>query len=197
MPEDKSPELEALFEVQGKFVISYFGTIGLSNHLEFLLAAANESLKAGLPLQFFIIGKGGQLKKLKYLVKHFDLTNVRFLPFQSKYNLKRVLNITDAAYVSFARKPILETNSPNKFFDALAAGKLIITNTGGWVKDIVERDNCGFYYDPDKPKDFVQQLQPFVANRALLKEHHRNARVVAETRFAKSAQIAKLISLIS
>ncbi len=197
VPEDKSPELETLFNVAGKFVVSYFGTIGLSNHLEYLLAAANESLKAGLPVQFFIIGKGGQLKRLKYLVKHFGLTNVRFLPFQSKYNLRRVLNITDAAYVSFARKPILETNSPNKFFDALAAGKLIITNTGGWVKDIVEQDRCGFYYDPDHPQEFVRQLQPFVVQEALLRQYHQNARRVAETRFAKSAQVAKLIKVLS
>ncbi len=197
VPEDKSPELETLFNVAGKFVVSYFGTIGLSNHLEYLLAAANESLKTGLPVQFFIIGKGGQLKRLKYLVKHFGLTNVRFLPFQSKYNLRRVLNITDAAYVSFARKPILETNSPNKFFDALAAGKLIITNTGGWVKDIVEQDHCGFYYDPDHPQEFVRQLQPFVEQETLLRQYHQNARRVAETRFAKSAQVAKLIKVLS
>ena len=75
-------------------------------------------------------------EKLTYLVKHFDLINVRFIKFQNKHNLKRLLNVTDAAYVSFANKPILETNSPNKFFDALASGKLIITNTKGWVKDI-------------------------------------------------------------
>ncbi|MEN8249268.1 MAG: glycosyltransferase family 4 protein, partial [Bacteroidota bacterium] len=119
VPEEKDSELEKTFDVKNKFVISYFGTIGLANHLEYLLAAANESLKAGAPVQFFIIGMGAQLSRLKYLAKHFGLTNVKFLPFQNKYNLKRILNITDAAYVSFARKPIMETNSPNKFFDAL------------------------------------------------------------------------------
>jgi glycosyltransferase involved in cell wall biosynthesis len=197
VPEEKSPEKEKIFNVEGKFVVSYFGAIGLANHLEYLLTVANESLKADLPIKFFIIGNGGQLTRLKYLVKHFALDNVQFLPFQNKYNLKRVLNVTDAAYVSFARKPILETNSPNKFFDALASGKMIITNTKGWVKDIVEEDNCGFYYDPDEPKEFVRSIIPYLESSALLRESQHSAREIAETKFAMSAQIEKLIELIS
>lgn len=197
VPEEKDSNLEEIFDVKNRFVVSYFGTIGLANHLEYLLAAANESLKAGLPVQFLIIGMGAQLIRLKYLVKHFGLTNVKFLPFQNKFNLKRVLNITDAAYVSFARKPIMETNSPNKFFDALAAGKLIITNTGGWVKDIVEESSCGFYYDPDNPQSFVEHLQPYLENADYLVRSQTSARKVAEKKFARSAQVDKLVELIS
>jgi glycosyltransferase involved in cell wall biosynthesis len=197
VPEEKSSEKEKIFNVEGKFVVSYFGTIGLANHLEYLLTVANESLKADLPIQFLIIGSGGQLTRLKYLARHFNLDNVQFLPFQNKFNLKRVLNVTDAAYVSFARKPILETNSPNKFFDALASGKMIITNTKGWVKDIVEEDNCGFYYDPDDPKEFVRSIMPYLESTALLRESQQSAREIAETKFAMSAQVEKLIKLIS
>ena len=195
-PETKDPQLEELFDVQDKMVVSYFGTIGLANHLEYLLAAANASLKANLPVVFLIIGTGSQTERLKDLARHFDLTNVRFFKFQNKHNLKRLLNVTDAAYVSFARKPILETNSPNKFFDALASGKLIITNTKGWVKDICEQNNCGFYYDPNQPEDFTKQLEPFIQSRSQLKEFQWNARNVGETQFSKSAQIEKLLSIL-
>ncbi len=194
--EVKNPKLEELFDVQDKFVVSYFGAIGAANHLEYLLAAANASLKAKLPVMFFIIGIGSQTKKLKYLVKHFDLTSVRFVTFQNKHNLKRLLNVTDAAYVSFANKPILETNSPNKFFDALASGKLIITNTKGWVKDICEKDNCGFYYNPDRPQDFVNKIHSFVAKKDHLNTYQYNSRKVGETQFARSAQVDKLIAIL-
>ena len=196
-PETKNPELEELFDVKNKMVVSYFGAIGAANHLEYLLAAANASLKAKLPIVFLIIGVGSQTEKLTYLVKHFDLTNVRFIKFQNKHNLKRLLNVTDAAYVSFANKPILETNSPNKFFDALASGKLIITNTKGWVKDICEKDNCGFYYHPDKPQDFVKQIKSFLSQKDQLNKYQLNSRRVGETQFAKSTQVEKLIALIS
>ncbi len=196
-PEVKNPELEDLFDVKGKLVVSYFGAIGAANHLEYLLAAANASLKSELPLVFFIIGVGSQTEKLTYLVKHFELTNVRFVKFQNKHNLKRLLNVTDAAYVSFANKPILETNSPNKFFDALASGKLIITNTKGWVKDICEKDNCGFYYDPDKPSDFVHQIQHFLSHKKQLNAYQVNSRRVGETQFSRRAQVEKLMKMLN
>jgi glycosyltransferase involved in cell wall biosynthesis len=196
VPEHKHPDLEELFDVKDKFVVSYFGAIGLSNHLEFLLAAANATLKTDLPVVFFIIGRGSELNKLKYLTKHFDLSNVRFLDFQNKYNLKRILNVTDAAYVSFAARPILETNSPNKFFDALASGKLIITNTRGWVTEICEANSCGFYYDPDQPEHFVEQLTPFVQNRVQLEVFQSSAREVGETQFARDTQVRKLVTLL-
>lgn len=195
-PEAKSPELEELFDVKNKMVVSYFGAIGPANHLEYLLAAANAALKAELPVQFLIIGVGSQTDKLKYLTKHFDLTNVRFIQFQNKHNLKRLLNVTDAAYVSFAKKAILETNSPNKFFDALASGKLIITNTKGWVKDICEKDNCGFYYDPNKPQDFVHGLQKFLQEKGQLKAFQVNSRMVGETQFSRNAQVEKLMEIL-
>ena len=196
MPESKDTSLEQLFQVEGKFVISYFGSIGLANHLEYLLAAANAAMKANLPVVILIIGQGSQLKKLKYLVKHFAIDNVRFLDFQNKHNLKRVLNITDAAYVSFAAKPILETNSPNKFFDALASGKLIITNTRGWVRDICEHNNCGFYYNPDNPEEFVEQLRQFIDDRYQLLSYQSSSRRVGEESFSKAAQIKKLIEVL-
>jgi len=195
-PEPKNPELEDFFDVKNKMVISYFGAIGAANHLEYLLAAANASLKANLPLLFFIIGEGSQTEKLRYLVTHFDLTNVRFVKFQNKHNLKRLLNVTDAAYVSFAKKPVLETNSPNKFFDALASGKLIITNTKGWVKDICEKDNCGFYYDPNKPQDFVSKIQQFLERKEYLHSFQANSRMVGETQFSRRAQVERLMRVM-
>ena len=194
--EPKKPELEELFDVKGHFVVSYFGAIGRANHLEYLLAAANASLKAELKVKFLVIGEGSELERLKYLVKHFALTNVFFLPFQSKYNLRRVLNVTDAAYVSFISKPIMETNSPNKFFDALAAGKLIITNTKGWVREIIEDRQCGFYYDPHQPEEFVNSLRPYLESSKSLSKAQQQARVVAEEDFSRAAQIEKLVRLI-
>jgi len=196
-PEEKQPELKELFGTEDKFVVSYFGAIGRANHLEYLLAVANKARQTRPELLFFVIGDGSELPRLKYLAKHFGLTNLKFLPFQSKYNLRRVLNVTDAAYVSFVSKPVMETNSPNKFFDALAAGKLIITNTKGWVKDIIEDQNCGFYYDPDQPEQLLDKLEPYLKSKMYLQSAQHKARQVAEQQFSRSAQVEKLVRLIS
>ena len=79
----------------------------------------------------------------------------------------------------------------------MASGKLIVTNTKGWVKDIVEKESCGFYYDPDKPKEFIKSIEPYIKSSSQLAEYQQRARVIAETQFSKSAQVEKLIQLIT
>src|SRR5688572_20196827 len=50
VPERKDPSLEKKFSVQGKFVVSYIGAIGLANGLEHLVDCAAACERAGLPV---------------------------------------------------------------------------------------------------------------------------------------------------
>ena len=53
------------------------------------------------------------------------------------------MNVTDATFICYKPVPILETGSPNKYFDGLARGKLILVNFGGWIKEEIEAKRCG------------------------------------------------------
>jgi glycosyltransferase involved in cell wall biosynthesis len=184
---------EVQFRVENKFVVTYFGAIGQVNHLEYLLAAAEACQDKGLSgVHFLVVGQGSELPNLKKISAKRKLTNISFIDHQNKYGLLSVLNVTDAAYLSFADCPVLQSNSPNKFFDALAAGKMCITNTPGWVAQLVEDNCCGFYAHPKQPEKFVTQLAPFVTDRSLLDAFQSNARSLAEREFAKEKQIEVL-----
>jgi glycosyltransferase involved in cell wall biosynthesis len=197
-PEEKSPALEEKFTVKGKFVISYFGALGKANHLEYLLEAAREASKHSLEnVHFIVAGKGSELGMIKEKVKKYDLHNINFVGFINKERLHDLLNITDAVYISFANKPILETTSPNKFFDGLAAGKLMISNTKGWMKELIEKNECGFYYNPQNPADFVLKLLPYIHEANLLKKAQTNARKLGETEFCKDRMIEKFLAIIN
>jgi glycosyltransferase involved in cell wall biosynthesis len=80
---------------------------------------------------------------------------------------------------------VLETGSPNKFFDGLAAGKLIILNVGGWLADLVDKHRCGILCNANDPVDFLIKLKPFIDNPSLLMEYQANARQLAETAFSR------------
>ncbi len=114
------------------------------------------------------MGEGAELPKLKQLSSSMKLSNVTFIPFGSKEEVKKLLDVSDAIFISFDKIPILETNSPNKFFDGLAAGKLIITNTKGWIKDMAITNKFGFYVDTDLPESFVKLIRPFLEDPYLL-----------------------------
>lgn len=174
------------FGVTDKIVVSYLGAIGKVNNLDSLIDVAEECKQQGLKeVVFLIAGKGGELPRIKQLVKDKNLSNVRFVGFLNRNDIQRLLNATDISFISFADKPILETNSPNKFFDSIAAGKMCVVNNKGWIKDIIERHEIGFYYPSKQPIMFVEKLKDYVYNLGLLKKAGLNARKLAESNFSR------------
>jgi glycosyltransferase involved in cell wall biosynthesis len=193
-PVPKPGALVKAWGLEGKFVISYTGAAGATNHLEYLLAAAKACLDAQLPVHFLLAAAGSELERLKQ--EAAALKNLSFLPFGGKEQVREYLAVSDASYTSFGPQPILQTNSPNKLFDALAAGKLCIVNTGGWLKNLVEEQQCGFYAPADEPSVFIQKLLPYLQQPSLLEQAQANARQTAETMFSRSNVTAGIAELL-
>lgn len=185
-PVAKDSALENKFRVTGKWVVSYIGAVGVANGLDYFLECANASRKAGLPIQFILCGAGAVLGTLKQLAASMGLQNISFVDFLDREGTREVMNVTDAVFVSYKNVPILETGSPNKFFDGLAAGKLIVINFSGWVRKEVEQARCGIYVDPLQPLDFVKKISPFLQDASQLKSFQENARQLAERKFSRT-----------
>lgn len=185
-PEVKSEVLEHKYLVKDKFVISYIGALGQANGLDFLLACARACQKATAPTHFFVCGDGGQADHLKATAVKLCLTNITFLPFQNRDGVKHILNITDAVFICYKPLPILETGSPNKYFDGLAAGKIILTNFGGWIREEIESNGCGVYVRPNNPEEIVLRLQSFVNNTTTKDHYQRAARRLAESKYSRT-----------
>lgn len=185
-PEEKNSDLENKLGVAGKFVISYIGAVGAANGLDYFLECANASRKAGLPIQFFICGEGALKARLKNDADRLGLSNLTFLDFRNREGVRELMNITDAAFVCYKPVPILETGSPNKFFDALAAGKMVIINFGGWIKKEIEEHHCGISVNPANPLDFIKKIRPVLEDRRTLKDYQKSARQLAEKKYSRA-----------
>lgn len=196
-PELKRSELEEKFGVKGKFVVSYIGTMGLANGLEYLVDGAEATHKARLPIHFLLCGEGAILERLKQLATEKELENISFVPAQNREGVHEVMNVTDAVLVSYKPLPVLETGSPNKYFDGLAAGKLMIVNVGGWMKREVEEHQCGIAVDPLNPQDFAEKIAPFINNADQTKVCQAAARRLAETIYSRRILSGKFLKLFS
>ena len=95
------------------------------------------------------------------------------------------MNITDANFICYRPVKILETGSPNKYFDGLAAGKLTIVNFGGWVKEEIERERCGIYVDSMNAEDFVRNIRQFIQDEKMLHEFQGRGRRLAEGKYSR------------
>ncbi len=183
------------FSSTNKFQITYCGAIGKANHLEFLINVARRSARLNLPIQFNIIGYGSELERLEENAKF--LYNVTFHPHSGKEEVKAILDQSDAVYVSFKDVDVLGTGSPNKFFDALASGKLSIINFNGWIKNVVQKKKCGFHHDPANADDFVKKIRVFLESPELLIKYQRNGRKLAELYYDKNIQVTKLLKILN
>lgn len=176
------------------FQIGYFGTFGVANDLGQVIEVARYVHQLSLQIHFTLMGSGAESQKLKQAAK--DLDNVTVLPFGNKERVKEVMDRMDAIYISYKNIPVLNTGSPNKLFDGLAAGKLIIINFDGWIKDLIESNQCGFAHDPLRPEIFEEKIRSFISNKKLLKTYQQNSRKLAETQFEKKILIEPLVTTL-
>lgn len=174
--------------------VGYFGTFGAANQLNYLVKVAQLCEDKHIPVQFTLMGEGAQFEMIRRQTK--KLKNTRVLPFGNSYDVKPILEAQDAVYVSFKNLEILNTGSPNKFFDGLAAGKLIILNFGGWIRSVVDKHKAGFYHDPNNPMEFVRKIEVFLRDPILLLQYQQNARSLAEKYYSKNLQSIKLNKII-
>jgi len=184
-PESKKAELEERYQCAGKTVISYVGSLGAANGLGHLLECARASREAKLPFQFIVCGDGALLDSLQRDARTRDLDNVIFTGQLSRDGVKEVMNVTDVVFISYRNVTILETGSPNKYFDGLAAGKVVVVNFGGWIRKEVEDEQCGIYIDPMSPADFIEKVVPAMSNRERQQSMRRSARELAERKYSR------------
>ena len=194
-PGEKNSSLEKKFRVNEKFVVIYAGALGVANGLHYMLACAEASQFEKLPVHFIICGDGAMREPLISRAFELDLKNISILPFVNREGVREIMNITDAVFVAYENVPILETGSPNKYFDGLSGGKLIITNFGGWIKKEIVESGCGISLDPLDEMDFIKKIQPFLSDRKLLDQYQQASRKLAEKKYSRellSEAFAKL-----
>ncbi len=194
-PSEKNPGLLQQLNLDGKFVVSYIGSLGLANGLEYFVHCAHTSQQLNLPVQFLLCGDGAMLERLKILATELQLGNLSFVGFKNRDGVREILDVTDACFISYQDFPILETGSPNKYFDGLAAGKLIVVNFDGWIKKEIEDEACGFYVDPKDASGFSKKIEPFLADKSMLEKYSNASRKLAEQKYSREELSRKFADL--
>ncbi|WP_010249573.1 glycosyltransferase family 4 protein [Myroides injenensis] len=177
------------------FKVIHFGALGKANGADSIIEAA-KLLKDNTSIHFLFIGGGSTEQDLKEKCIEFDLTNVKFLGKFPMNKTSEIVNFSDVSIVSFLDLPILYTNSPNKLFDSLSAGKPIIVNSAGWTKDLVEEYRCGFYVNPNVPQELVDRILELQANPDSVREMGEKSRWLAENKFDKSILTKQIVQII-
>jgi len=196
-PQEKKEEaILKKYGLRETFTIAYTGAIGKVNAVDELLDLAKKAQDLKKDIQFVVMGKGSHLTLLLEKAKKLQLDNFHWIPFGNKEKVREVLGLADMAYISFDHLPVLKTNSPNKFFDALAMGKAILVNHKGWVYDLLKNHQLGVYYNPKKKEETLEKLVALIQDPKQLRACQQQARKLAEESFSVEMAVGKLIKVL-
>lgn len=197
-PHEKNIEIAKQFGLDlTKFNVIHFGSMGRANGLQYIIEAAKcLKEKVNDSVNFIFMGEGATEPEIKVKTELYGLNNVKFLGNHKMDVVSEVVNLCDASITSFLNLPILKTNSPNKLFDSLSAGKPIIVNSAGWTKDMVEKNDCGFFADPEKPEELAEKILLYKDNKETLERWGKNARKLSVEEFDKDILSSKVADVI-
>ncbi len=192
-------DTELLLEMglkEDSFKVIYFGAMGLANAMDYVMDGIT-LLKDRENIEFLFLGHGAMEKMLKAKTAELGLKNVHFFGNVRMEKLSKITNFCNVSLVTFSDLPILATNSPNKLFDSLSAGKALIVNSPGWTKDLVENYECGVFVDPKKPSEFSEKIIWLMENPETVARMGENSRKLAETKYDKSILCKQFATVIA
>ncbi|MFZ4451742.1 glycosyltransferase family 4 protein [Salibacterium aidingense] len=181
--EDAVQQISKQYNLRDHFSLIHNGSMGIANGLDYIIEAAKISKGNNDNIVYILTGDGKEKPRLEELCEKYQLDNVIFTGKVIKKDIPNYVNAADMAITTFKNIPILATNSPNKFFDAIAAGKPVIVNSNGWTKDIVETYENGFYVNPEEPNELVEKLHNIKNDQVSLQKMGDNSRKLAEKEY--------------
>lgn len=178
---------------QKKYAI-YTGNIGEVNNSRWLLEAADHLRQLGREdLIILLVGEGQQREVLEQEAKQRGLSNFIRWGLMPKNELVSLVQHAMVSLVPLKGTPVLDTSSPNKFFESLAAGIPVIQNTNGWMKQFLQTHQVGYTVDPNNALALAQLLIQLDASPQELHDMGQRAKLIAAREFDKTFLATKML----
>ena len=196
-PREKNAELLKKYGLEGKFVVSYIGTVGMACGLGCVLEAAQqfqggsnvskfESSKVAEPSNsqtfklshsvcFVVVGDGAEKAKLEAEAKKRGLENVVFTGRQPKASMPDWVSSSDASLVHLKKTELFTTVMPSKIFESAGCKRPIIMGVDGFAKKLVMDARAGLDMTPDDAASLVACVEKLAGDPALCRELGENA----------------------
>jgi glycosyltransferase involved in cell wall biosynthesis len=197
-PDIDGSELRRELGLEDRFVVSYFGTMGEANDLSQVVEAAAHLRERGEEgIAWVLLGRGGRRAAYERLARERGLDNVLFLdPEPDKASVARLAAASDACMTIFVDRPVFSVNSPNKFFDTLAAGRPAVVNVDGWLRQLVEEHEVGVWSRPGDPAHLAERVLFLRDHPDLVRRYGENARRLAEREFDLDELARRALSVL-
>jgi len=191
------PSSSDIGEWKTKKYAIYTGNIGTVNNSELLYNAAVElKNKNRQDIFILLVGDGQQKEELKRAAMGKEINNFVIKDLMAKKDLVAYIQHSMVSLVPLKANPILDTSSPNKFYESLAAGVPVIQTTNGWMKDFLNNHNIGFTIPADASHLLAEWLIKIADNKVDLFSMKERAKKIAGEHFNKDVLSERMLNVL-
>lgn len=140
-----------------KFIVCYAGTVGLTNSLDKMIAAATHLEHSAPHIHFLIVGEGDDRNRLLDISS--TMANVTIAPPITNTQVHDLLSsYADVVYFATTNSKIWAYGqSLNKLIDYMRSGKPVIASYNGYTSMVTDAD-CGSFIDPDDSEALADEI---------------------------------------
>ena len=188
--------LRAKYNVEGKFVAMYCGTLGMAQGLETVLDAAAR-LRSHRGIVFLLVGEGAEREKITRRTLDLGLVNLLCLNKQPRENIPGFLAMADACLVPLRRSNVFRTAIPSKMFEAMAASKPVILNAEGEAGELLLEAHAGIVVPPGDDDALATAVLRLQQNPDFGRDLGANGRRVVLEKYTRRHQAASYLQLLN
>ena len=191
-PETGGCATRAALGLDGRFVVAYIGSHGLSHGLGAVLDAAALQPE----VTYLLVGDGADRERLLAERDRRDLRNVVMRPSVDKARVPGLYAAADVCLVPLRDVPVFSAFVPSKLFEMLAAGRPVIGAVRGEARDILARSGGALLVEPERGDQLAQAVDRLRADPALRAELANNGRAFAVEHYDRDTLAARYLELL-
>ena len=196
-PPNGDSELRKSLNAEGKFIVSYIGTLGLAHGLDTLIAAAKSLQPTAPDVLFLLVGEGADRERILGLAKSNGLTNLRFVPQQPREKIPAYIAGSDVCLVPLKKSGVFETVIPTKMIEFMSCGRPVILGVDGQAREILERSQAGLCIEPDNPTALCEAIQKLQRQPFLRESMGRNGREYIVKNLSRERTAAEYLEILN
>lgn len=194
--EGAAAEFRRAHALEGKFVVTYIGTLGMAHGLDTILAAA-QALLEDRRFAFVLVGDGAERTRLTETAAARGLDNVMFLGQRPKEEMPGIWAASDATMVLLRRAAAFETVLPSKVFEAMAMRVPIILGVAGEARALIEAAGSGIAITPEDARELVAAIQGIADDPEGAKRMGQSGRSFVELHFDRARLAASYADFLA
>jgi colanic acid biosynthesis glycosyl transferase WcaI len=175
-PGEQRTGLRRELGVEGKFVVSYIGTMGMAHGLETIIDAAARLQETNPGIAFLMLGEGAEKERIVALARARELNNVRFVDQQLREKIPAYISASDVCLVLLKKNDLFKTVIPTKMLEFMSCSRPVILGVDGQARTILEEARGGLVIEPENADSLANAIRFLATNREIARELGQNGR---------------------